>query len=52
MVCKNGGVYGVLCPSLILITYNTCPPCNGSLARKLAMSLSSTDDGGQYDAKY
>ena len=26
MVCKNGGIYGVLGASWVLITYNVCPP--------------------------
>ena len=25
MVCKNGGIYGFLGPSWVLITYNICP---------------------------
>ena len=26
MVCENGGIYGFLRPSWVLITYNICPP--------------------------
>ena len=28
MVCKNRGIYGVLSPSWVLITYKICPPCS------------------------
>ena len=30
MVCKNRGIYDFLGLSRVLITYNICPPGNGS----------------------